>query len=237
MVKVCGLTREEDVVLAVELGAWAVGFVLAPSPRRVTPEQARDLAAAAWVANWRGASGIRPFTVGVFLDTPAEEIAETVVAAGLNGVQLHAPLPGALSVRMALSDRLQGDKAAELEVIQTVSVPAGGTDATRLREAALSARGAYALLFDTSVGGQVGGTGTPFDWGLVGQVVGDIKLYKQTLIAGGINPQNVAEALTVSGAFGVDVSSGVESSPGVKDPVALRALFEAVESVSEGRRP
>jgi phosphoribosylanthranilate isomerase len=166
------------------------------------------------------------------MDTPAEEIAETVVTAGLDGVQLHAPGPGALAVRRALSDRTEGDEAALFKVIQTVPVPADGADATLLREVARSAAGADWLLFDTSVAGQTGGTGTPFDWAVARQAAENGKF----LVAGGLNPHNVAEALAVSGASGVDVSSGVESAPGVKDPAALRALFAAVDRAVEGRR-
>jgi phosphoribosylanthranilate isomerase len=225
LVKICGLTRPDDVALAAELGAWALGFVLAPSARRVTPAQARELAAAGRSADRRGASGCRPLTVGVFVDEPADEIAETVATAGLSGVQLHALRPGAVSIRKALVAAL-GDKAAEVVVIQAVPVAAGGADPGVLRQAVASAdKGADLLLFDTRSGGRFGGTGTAFPWDLAREAAAG----RPFLVAGGLGPHNVAEALAVSGARGVDVSSGVETAPGTKDPDALRGLFAALE--------
>jgi phosphoribosylanthranilate isomerase len=227
-VKICGLTRPEDVALAVELGAWAVGFVLAPSPRRVTPMQARELAAVARSADRRGASGPRRLTVGVFVDEAADEIAETVTAAGLNGAQLHSLRPGAVSVRKALR-AAPGDKTVDVIVIQVVPVAARGADPEELREAVASAgEGADLLLFDTHAGGRSGGTGVAFPWHLARAAAGG----KPFLVAGGLGPHNAAEAAGVSGAWGLDVSSGVESAPGVKDPDALRALFAAFEEPS-----
>ena len=225
--KVCGLTRREDVSLAAGLGAWAVGFVLAPSPRRVTAEQARELAEAARGPAVRDPRGRRPRAVGVFLDASAEEIADAVAAAALDGVQLHAPRPGAAAVRAAL-----GERARDTLVIQTVPVPAEGTSFAALKEAVAFLRGgADLLLFDTSSGGRSGGTGVTFPWDLARQAAGGMPF----LVAGGLGPQNVARALADSGAFGADVSSGVESAPGVKDHAALRALFAALEDPSEGR--
>ena len=103
LVKVCGLTRPEDVILAVELGAWAVGFVFAPSPRQVTVEVARGLATAAREAarTSRSPGGLPrgPLTVGVFGDCSPEAIAEVVHAVGLDAVQLHGSRPDALALR------------------------------------------------------------------------------------------------------------------------------------------
>ena len=213
--KVCGLTRREDVALASGLGAWAVGFVLAPSPRRVTTEQARELADVARACAARSPHGRRPLALGVFVDASAEEIADAVVVADLDAVQLHAPRPGAAAVRAAL-----GERARDILVIQTVAVPAAS-----LR------KGADLLLFDTSSGGRSGGTGVTFPWDLAREAGAGLPF----LVAGGLGPQNVAQALAASGAFGADVSSGVESAPGVKDHAALRALFAALEEPSEGR--
>ena len=232
LIKVCGLTRPSDVTQAVELGAWAVGFVLAPSPRRVTVEQARALAAAARAARpggpepgpepggaTQGAASRLPLTVGVFVDATAGEIAATVGVAGLDAVQLHGPEPGARAVREAL-----GDRARDVLIIQAVAVPATGAAAVGLRAVATAAReGAGMLLFDTRSGGRFGGTGTPFPWAVAREAAGGAPF----LVAGGIGPHNVREALDTSGATGVDVSSGVESSPGVKDAGLLCALFAA----------
>ena len=226
-VKVCGLTRREDVALASGLGAWAVGFVLAPSPRRVTTEQARELADVARACAARSPHGRRPLALGVFVDASAEEIADAVVVADLDAVQLHAPRPGAAAVRAAL-----GERARDILVIQTVAVPAEGASSAALKEAVASLRkGADLLLFDTSSGGRSGGTGVTFPWDLAREAGAGLPF----LVAGGLGPQNVAQALAASGAFGADVSSGVESAPGVKDHAALRALFAALEEPSEGR--
>jgi phosphoribosylanthranilate isomerase len=222
-IKVCGLTRPADVTLAAELGAWAVGFVFAPSPRQVTVEQARPLVAAARAAHRggaaRGPASRSPLTVGVFVDATAEEVAATAYAAGLDAVQLHGPEPGARAVREAL-----GHLARDILIIQAVAVPAAGTAAADLRAAVIAAEeGAGMLLFDTRSGDRFGGSGTPFPWAIAREAAAGAPF----LVAGGIGPQNVREALETSGAAGVDVSSGVEVSPGVKDAGLLRALFMA----------
>lgn len=230
LVKVCGLTRVEDVVLSVELGAWAVGFVFAPSPRRVTAEQAVPLVAAARSAA-RARGGTGALAMGVFGDASPEAIVAVVETAGLDAVQLHEHEPGAPAVRAAL-----GDRAREVLIVQAMPVPATGAVDLDLRAAVAAAReAADFLLFDTSSNGRSGGTGTPFPWALAYEAAGEGPF----LVAGGVSPHNVRQALEATGAWGVDVSSGVESSPGVKDAKLLRALFAAVESVaplSEGRR-
>jgi phosphoribosylanthranilate isomerase len=119
-----------------------------------------------------------------------------------------------------------GDRAADVIVIQAVSVPACGAEAGRLRQAVIAAQeAADLLLFDTIAGGQAGGTGRAFAWELGGQAAGA----RPFLVAGGLGPHNVSQALAASAAWGIDASSGVETAPGVKDPAALRDLFAAVE--------
>jgi phosphoribosylanthranilate isomerase len=115
-------------------------------------------------------------------------------------------------------------------IIQAVPVPAEGLAAAQLREAATAAQDdADLLLFDTRSQGRFGGSGATFPWELAADAAGDTPF----LVAGGLGPENARQALAASGALGLDVSSGVESEPGVKDPQALRALFAAL---SEGRR-
>ena len=229
LIKVCGLTRPEDVALAVALGAWAVGFVFAPSPRRVTVEQAVPLVAAARSGRRNGANCAGPagpggasLAAGVFVDATAEGIAAIAEAVGLDVVQLHGVEPGARAVREAL-----GGLERDVLIIQAVAVPAEGTPVADLRAVAAAARdGADMLLFDTRSGGRFGGTGTPFPWAVAREASAGAPF----LVAGGIGPQNLREALDVSGAIGADVSSGVESSPGVKDGALLRVLFAAIGS-------
>jgi phosphoribosylanthranilate isomerase len=240
LVKICGLTRSEDVALAVELGAWAVGFVFAPSPRRVTADAARRLVLVARQAAARRGLGDEPapggygrgplahgpLAVGVFGDSPAGAIVEMVDAVGLDAVQLHGSQPDAAAVRGALAGR-----GLPVLVIRAVPVSAAEAGVADLRKVVAAARdGADLILFDTTAEGRWGGTGRTFPWGLAREAAGD----PPYLVAGGIGPHNVREALDASGAWGVDVSSGVEQSPGIKDEALLRALFALLTGVGAG---
>ncbi len=244
-VKICGLTRPQDVALAVELGAWAVGFVFAPSPRRVTGDVARRLVLVARDAAARGPLAETharerdrresvlhgpvlhgPLAVGVFGDSSVEAIADMVDAVGLDAVQLHGARPAAPLVREALADL-----GLPTLVIRAIPVPADEADGQWLREAVVAAReGADLMVFDTRVGDRWGGTGSTFPWELAREAAGD----SPYLVAGGIGPHNVRRALQTSGAWGVDVSSGVERSAGVKDGGLLRSLFAATQEQREG---
>lgn len=235
VVKICGLTRAEDVHLAVVSGAWALGFVFAPSSRQVTAEQVIGLVAEARRGPLSSA-GV-PLLVGVFGDASAEEIAQTVAATGLDAVQLHGRLgSGAEEVRRALDGlkppmRLVSDGPAGPEsvlMIQAVAVDPGEDDPEGLRRRiAATGRNADVMLLDTHSQGRFGGTGIAFPWELArGADDG-----RPLLIAGGIGPDNAREAISRSEAWGVDVSSGVESSPGVKDARSLRKLIEVVNDI------
>jgi phosphoribosylanthranilate isomerase len=242
VVKICGLTRLEDVVLARDLGAWALGFVFAPSPRRLTPAAARGLIGALAGADGgqAGASvspgrevprvadgrpvpevprvtGV-PLTVGVFTGSSAEEIAQVAEEVGLDAVQLHGRGgPDADAVRAALVSR-----AYPALIIQAVPVGPGTDGGETFAGAVARARAqADLVLLDTGTAESFGGTGTAFPWRLAAEVGKGLPL----LVAGGITPDNVRRALEESGAWGVDVSSGVEASPGIKDPLLLRELF------------
>jgi phosphoribosylanthranilate isomerase len=239
VVKICGLTRAEDVRLAADSGAWALGFVFAPSLRRVTAEQAAELVAE--VRRVPPSSVPRPLIVGVFGDVSADEIARTVVAAGLDAVQLHGrsgPRPG--DVRRALDDltsatRLESGKpfgAPKVLIIQAVAVDPAADDPAELQRGTAAVQNeADLVLLDTSSRGRFGGTGTAFPWDLARAASGG----KPFLIAGGIGPDSAGEAVSRSGAWGVDVSSGVESSPGVKDAEAVKKLIEVVNHIRRSR--
>ncbi|MBM7772692.1 phosphoribosylanthranilate isomerase [Actinokineospora baliensis] len=194
-VKVCGLRTPEDVDTAVSAGADAIGFVFAASPRQVTVEQARSLAARV---------PAHVLTVGVFLGVPADEAGRTTLDAGLGAVQLHGDYP-----RSAF-DAVAG---LPLKVIRAVST-AQTTD--------LDSWGADLLLLDSPVAG----SGERWDTSTVDGVVGP------WLLAGGLTPTNVAEAIARTHPHGVDVSSGVESRRGVKDPALIRAFLAAVRDAS-----
>jgi len=211
-IKICGLTRLDDLLLVRDLGAWAAGFVFAPSPRRLTPAAAREL-----VEGLAAAGPVMPLTVGVFGDVPAADIARVVDEVGLGAVQLHSVEgPGGDAVRAALAKN-----GRPVTIIQAVPVGPRETDAAALRHAvAMARRQADIVLLDTRVGDRFGSTSRSLPWSLAGEAgVGEV------LVAGGIGPENVEAALRESRAWGVDVSSGVERSPGVKDARLLRQLF------------
>jgi phosphoribosylanthranilate isomerase len=194
-VKICGITRLEDAVSAATFGADAVGFVFADSPRRVTPDEARRL-------SFEMPDG--PLKVGVFVDSPPQEVEETVRHCGLDLVQLH----GAESPELYSA---LGDIA-----IKAVRVN-GGIDI-----AAVKQYRCRALLFDCYDLDRHGGTGRTFDWRLLRLVDSGTRV----IVAGGLNPGNVGQAVAQARPYGVDVSSGVEKEPGVKDPVLMYRFIE-----------
>jgi phosphoribosylanthranilate isomerase len=223
LVKICGLTRPEDVRLATSLGAWALGFVFAPSPRRLTAARAAVLVQTARRLAAAAPAGEAPLCIGVFGNESPAAVAETAETIGLDAVQLHGERSEAAPVRALLST-----SRPRTLVIRAVPVPAGGVSRSRLRGAiARASEGADLLLLDTKFETSWGGSGRPFAWGLAGEAM-DGDLHPPYLVAGGITPDNADRALRESGAWGIDVSSGVERSPGVKDEARVRALFRAV---------
>lgn len=195
-VKICGMTRPEDVRAAVAAGADALGFVFfEKSPRNVTPEEAAELL-----------REVPPFitTVGLFVNAERETIYRVMSSCPLDLVQLHgdespefcASLPG----RVVKALRIGGP--ADLENLERWPVEG--------------------LLLDAKVKGSYGGTGESFDWSLLENV----KTHHPLILAGGLNPDNVAEAVRRVKPFAVDVSSGVESEPGKKDPDKINAFIQ-----------
>lgn len=206
-VKICGITTVEDGRLAVAAGADAVGFVFWPkSPRAVLPSTARLIAAA-----------LPPFVlrVGVFVDASPEEMRRVADEVGLDVVQLHGDEPP------------EAVSLAPRRAIKAVRVGPGFRPEDALRYAGR----AGALLLDTRADGldTPGGTGRTFDWSLVRPVREGTPFL---VLAGGLTPDNVGEAIAAVRPDAVDVSSGVESSPGRKDPAKVRAFVDAVR----GRR-
>jgi phosphoribosylanthranilate isomerase len=199
-VKICGLTRPEDVRLAVELGAWAVGFVLAESPRHVVPAQARDLAAAAGDA----------LTVAVVTNQAPAWIAAALGTAGLGAVQLSAGAEGP-SVAAVL------EAAAETDH-RPVVIAAFDTPDVELADF---------VLLDAKAPGVYGGTGRKLDWELLAADPATPR--KDLVLAGGLKPASVTAAIAALHPVAVDVSSGVEWVPGIKDAPRLRDFFAAVE--------
>lgn len=196
-VKICGVTTEDDALLAVALGADAVGFVFAPSRRQVSPQTARDIA-----------RRLPPeiLTVGVFRDERRERVVEIVNTAGLKGAQLHGrePLSEVRFVRQRVPMVIQGFAAGDDSIPAAANGPAD------------------VLLIDAPEPG----SGKIFDWSLAEGVPSGVRL----MLAGGLNADNVAAAVRRVRPWGVDVSTGVESGPGRKDPRKLRRFIEEAKA-------
>jgi phosphoribosylanthranilate isomerase len=204
-IKFCGITRPEDAAAAVAVGASAVGMVFVPgTPRFVTLERAREIAAT-----------IPPFVsrVGLFVDAPEATILEAIAFVGIDTVQLH----GAETPEFAQSIRMEG----RVRVIKAFRI----RDAASLDAVHAHASAADAWLLDAYVEGAAGGTGMQFDWSLAHRIKA---LPKPVIIAGGLKPENVAEAIRLFRPYAVDVSSGVEAGPGIKDGAKLAAFASAV---------
>ena len=199
-VKVCGITRPEDAVLAAELGASAIGLVFWPSsPRCVTREQAREIVSAlpAFVS-----------TVGVFVNQGAEARA-VAQDLRLSAVQLHG------------DENVDDYRGVPCHVIKALAV-----DGESAREAAASLPAGVTVLLDAHDPVKRGGTGRVIDW----TVASDIARGRRVVLSGGLHAGNVAEAIAAVRPYAIDVSSGVESAPGQKDPAKLRALFDALHA-------
>ena len=198
-VKVCGVTRAEDAILAADLGASAIGFIFWPRSRRfVEPERAREIAAAL---------PRRVVCVGVFVDQSVAEIQKIAALVPLGAIQLHgAEKPDVVAALMQ-------------PVIKAIPV------ATGFDPAALDAWPAeVTVLLDAHDPVQRGGTGRTIDWTAAAHAA----RRRPVMLSGGLTPENVREAIETVRPYGVDLASGVEASPGIKDPEKLRALFRNV---------
>jgi phosphoribosylanthranilate isomerase len=209
-IKICANTSLQDALLGVEAGADALGFVFAPSPRRVTAAEA------AAIATYLPATVEK---IGVFVDADLEEICSTVRGCGLTGVQLHWEAEPELPAK--LRERL----GPALRILRVVHFGDGAAQPIADRIAG-HARNPHvdAVLVDSRTATAVGGTGMTFDWVEARRTVfvnaGNLRL----IAASGLNPENVAEAIATLRPWGVDVASGVEAEPGRKDTVKVRAF-------------
>jgi phosphoribosylanthranilate isomerase len=191
-VKICGITSEADALLSVSLGASALGFMFAPSPRQISVQAAADIAK-------RLPEHV--ITVGVFRDEAPQRVVEAVRLAGLGAAQLHGH---------ETAEETQWVRARVRMVIK--AFPASDPTIARFEEF-----GADFL----HVEGANPGSGEVFDWRLA-EGVSD---HRRLIIAGGLRPENVGQAVTRLRPAGVDVSTGVESAPGRKDPLLLREFI------------
>jgi phosphoribosylanthranilate isomerase len=198
-VKICGITNEADALLAVAMGADAVGFVFAPSQRQIAPQQAYDIT-----------RRLPPeiLTVGVFRDEHPSRVVEIVNRSGVKAAQLHG----------------SETAAATIEVTQKVrwvirAFPAGATAVAHADR-----YGTDLILLDAPQPG----SGQVFDWSLAGELPDGLRL----ILAGGLDPDNVADAVRAVEPWGVDVASGVEREPGRKDPIKVKRFIERARAAA-----
>lgn len=199
-IKICGLTRDEDVRIAVASGADAIGFVFTDSPRRVSIETAIRLSS--YVPE-----GV--LRVGLFLDQDGSEIDQVVSSVPLDVLQFHG------------SETEQECSNYGLPWLKAVAMENAGS----AKQAELDYPGALGLLLDSHAPGQRGGSGHVFDWSLSSQ------LSKPVWLAGGLQADNIGEAIRIVRPYAVDVSSGVESAPGIKDANRITAFIKAVREI------
>jgi phosphoribosylanthranilate isomerase len=218
LIKFCGMTRAEDASAAARLGAAYVGAIFAASPRQIDEVTARSVF---------DATGSHVAKVAVFSGGAVEDIAAVAARVSADVIQLHGDI-GPATIE-ALRTRFQGQLWA------VASVDPDGTLANpHLDELA---READAILFDTRVSGKTGGTGATFDWTRLSETVDRVRHETTVVLAGGLDAGNVAAAVRALQPDVVDVSSGVEVAPGIKDHSRMLAFAEAARSASiEGGR-
>jgi phosphoribosylanthranilate isomerase len=219
-IKICANTNLDDAQLAAELGADAVGFVFAPSPRQVTPAEVARITP-------HLPEGLE--CVGVFHSHEAEQIAAIAQECGLTTVQLHG------GVSFELLRQLDEIFNGQVKLIQTVQwqVDADAANAAviagQLRQ--IDADGIAArVLIDTKVGADLGGTGVSFNWDAAHATLAEAGAGLKLIIAGGLRAENVDDAVRRLNPWGVDVASGVEQSPGRKSPEKLAAFIRAARN-------
>ena len=198
-VKICGTTSEEDALLAVAMGADAVGFIFAPSPRQVQATKVRDIVT-------RLPREI--LTVGVFRDEAPERVLQIVQDTRLGAVQLHGH-------ETPEESRWLAERVGFL----IRALPAGSPDLARVDEF-----GANAVHIDS----ETPGSGHVFDWSLAEGAPS----HRKVILAGGLTPDNVGDAIAKVQPWGVDVATGVESEPGRKDASKLRAFINAARAAA-----
>lgn len=195
-VKICGITNLKDALAAAKLGADAIGFVFAKSPRRITPEKARDIVLK---LPWR------LVRIGVFVNERPETVNRIARSCGLDLVQLHG------------DETPSYCKKIYPRVIKAVRVKSG-KDLDKISDYKVTA-----ILLDTYSKGKYGGTGKTFDWSLAKKV----KRFKvPVILSGGLNEKNISDAVREVRPYAVDVSSGVESSPGRKNAKKMKKVIE-----------
>jgi len=208
-IKICGITKESHALAAAEAGADFIGLVFAPSPRRVTPVQAKKIATAVKQSDYTTE------VVGVFVNTPFPEVEQVADLCNLDWVQLSGDESWDYCTSLARP------------VIKAVGIGKQRSPEDICADLAVGAKALssqkHIYLLDSHVKDKYGGTGMTFDWNLARQAAEQFPV----IIAGGLNPENITRAIEIAAPWGVDISSGVETG-GAKDIAKIQALIEAV---------
>ena len=220
--KLCGLRRVEDALAAIGEGADFIGLIFAPSKRQLTADVARGILDGARAAH--GSDGKMPEAVGVFVNASADEVNRTAEYCGLDRIQLHG------------DETLEYCSGIERPVFKVVRIEAGvrgdGLLSDLEKELSTIVDAGYTPMLDTvSRGPYYGGTGETFDWGLATELAKNFDF----VLSGGLNPENVGQAIEQVGPWVVDVSSGVETD-GKKDLGKIKAFARAVELAGKAIR-
>jgi phosphoribosylanthranilate isomerase len=202
-IKICGITNSEDADMAVKLGTDALGFIFARSPREITPEQARDII-----------KGLPPFikSVGVFVNEDPSVIHETVNYCGLDIVQFHGDESPEICAEF-MPHSIKALRVKNYSIVEKLSGYKGRVKA---------------FLLDTYSKDMAGGTGETFNWDIAINI-------KETgipiILAGGLEPSNIEEAISRVKPYAVDINSGIEESPGKKSHILMKELFEKINEI------
>ena len=205
-VKICGITNRRDARMSVEMGADAIGFIFAPSPRQITPEKAREIIC-----------GIPPFvqTVGAFVNENPDAIREIIGSCGLDLIQLHGDETPEICAEF-MPQAIKAFRFREGSVLQSIRPYRG-----KIR----------AMLFDSYDEKIRGGTGKTCNWDLA---VRGKDFGIPIILSGGLTPSNIEKAISSVKPFAVDVNSGVEKRPGKKDYLLMRELMEKIRKANHG---
>ena len=219
-VKICATTNLSDAQASLAAGADALGFIFSPSSRRVEVDQAAEIISSL-------ADEIE--RIGVFVNETPGQVAEVAEQAGLTGVQLHGDEPAGQmpEYRQAVGQR---KIIKTLQASELLKSPDGLNGYLRSRHSI------DAVLLDAGSPSQRGGTGQTFDWIAAAPIVARVRAQMPVIIAGGLNPANVAEAIRLFAPWGVDVVSGVERETGRKDEAKLRSFVGAVRQTQAALR-
>ena len=198
-IKICGITNEEDGLAAGHFGADALGFIFAPSPRRISPEKAQEVIKA-----------LPPLvqTVGVFVNEDLATVSSLAKMCGLDVLQFHGNEPADYC------------DSFDHPVIKAVRLK----NRQNLESLTKYDGVVHALLLDTYVPDKLGGTGVTFNW----EWAAEARNYGRIILAGGLNPANVTAAISIAKPYGVDASSSLEHCPGIKDHAKMAQFIERV---------